>query len=133
MADTWITDITDFLENGRPARGLSGRAQAGRVFRKDRRGGDRRRARRSARRPLPPETGATPCSGEIEGYIDPRVERDPLGLSRLRRQRADLELGEHDVGPQRRLRGHAPLMSPNSSPYYFKSWSQSAAISTRIA
>ena len=72
MADTWITDLTDFLENGRLPQGLPGPAlrlveYLGRIVaavtgvEPDDPLGVRCR-----RRP-----GRRPCPGEIEGYISP--------------------------------------------------------------
>lgn len=73
MADTWITDLTHFLENGRPARELPGPALrlveylekiVAAVTGAE---PDDPLGVRCRRRP-----GRRPCPGEIEGYIDPQ-------------------------------------------------------------
>lgn len=72
MADTWITDLTDFLENGRLPGEISGPAlrlvqYLGRIVAAVTGAEpDDPLGVRCRRRP-----GRRPCGGEIEGYIDP--------------------------------------------------------------
>lgn len=73
MADTWITDLTHFLENGRLLRELPGPAlrlveYLGKIVAAVTSAEpDDPLGVRCRRRP-----GRRPCPGEIEGYVDPQ-------------------------------------------------------------
>ena len=102
MADTWITDLAHFLDNGRLPRELPvpalrlveylGKIVAAVTGAEP----DDPLGVRCRRRP-----GRRLCSGEIEGYIVPDSNAIYFGMSGVWRQWTDLQLGEHDVGPPR--------------------------------